>query len=358
MNNGNYKKVYLELLRVIACFFVIVNHTAVGITCVFFEGSDFYLSSALLCMSRIAVPIFLMISGAVLIPKEETIKAQVMRIIRMLFVFIGASLLYYIKYIIEMNGRFSLRDFLYIIYTGNVTNAFWYMYLYFALLIMLPLLRIIAKGIVEHKLYKLYFVIWALFFSVIPALFKQFGVVEYTSDFNLSLLSGYVVYFIAGYIIDSQLNRKKSRKVYSLVGIAVLIGFGIVDGVIMYNMSKYDIKCYLFENVNYFMVAIPAFVVFYYSYYLEPVNNKVRQVISMIGGLTFGTYLLSDLLIEFLWPVYEKAMTKYNVFKSMVIYEFSVLVVGMLFTMIILMVIYGMRLLLSTVSGRCTGNNI
>ena len=100
------KKIYMELLRVIACFFVIVNHTAVGITCVFFEGSDFYLSSALLCMSRIAVPIFLMISGAVLIPKEETIKAQVMRIIRMLFVFICASLLYYIKYIIEMNGRF------------------------------------------------------------------------------------------------------------------------------------------------------------------------------------------------------------------------------------------------------------
>lgn len=131
-----------------------------------------------------------------------------------------------------------------------------------------------------------------------------------------------------------------------------------VDGAIMYNMSKYDIKCYLFENVNYFMVAIPAFVVFYFSFYLEPVNNKVRQLTSMIGGLTFGTYLLSDLLIEFLWPVYEKAMTKYNVFKSMVIYESSVLVVGMLFTMIILMVIHGMRLLLSTVSGRRTGNNI
>lgn len=223
---------------------------------------------------------------------------------------------------------------------------------------MVPLLRIIAKGIVEHKLYNFYFVIWALFFSVIPALFKQFGVVEYTSDFNLSLLSGYVVYFIAGYIIDSQLNRKKSRKVYSLVGIAVLIGFGIVGGNIMYYMSRNDIKCYLFENVNYFMVAIPSFVVFYFSFYLEPVNNKVRQVTSMIGGLTFGTYLLSDLLIEFLWPVYEKAMTKYNVFKSMVIYESSVLVVGMLFTMIILMIIHGMRLLLSTVSGRITGNNI
>lgn len=94
MNTTTNKKVYIEFLRIIACFFVIVNHTAGSITCVFFEGADFYLSSALWCMSRIAVPIFLMISGAVLIPKEETIKAQVMRIIRMLFVFIGASLLY------------------------------------------------------------------------------------------------------------------------------------------------------------------------------------------------------------------------------------------------------------------------
>ena len=258
------KKIYLELLRVIACFFVIVNHTANGITCVFFEGPNYFFASMMLCMSRIAVPIFLMISGAVLIPKEESIEAQIKRLVHMMLVFIGASLIYYLKYIGEMNGSFSVRDFFYIIYTGNVTNAFWYMYLYFALLIMLPILRIIAKGIVNNNLYKIYFVIWVIFFSIIPALCKQFEIVEYTSDFNLSLLSGYVVYFIAGYIIDSHLNRKNIRKIYSLIGAFSFIVGGVLDGIIWYYMSKNNIGCYLFDNINYFMVAIPAFFALFF----------------------------------------------------------------------------------------------
>ena len=73
-------------------------------------------------------------------------------------------------------------------------------------------------------------------------------------------------------------------------------------------------------------------------------------MISTLGGLTFGTYLLSDLLIDKLWPVYEKAMTKHEVFISMVIYELSVLVVGMIITMIVLVVKYCGGSLLSTIS--------
>lgn len=41
MKTTTNKKVYIEFLRIIACFFVIVNHTADGITCVFLKAQTF-----------------------------------------------------------------------------------------------------------------------------------------------------------------------------------------------------------------------------------------------------------------------------------------------------------------------------
>ncbi|MDO4188912.1 MAG: acyltransferase family protein, partial [Lachnospiraceae bacterium] len=313
------KKVYMEILRIAACFFVIVNHTVRGYTVNFTEGIDFYLCSVIYVMCKIAVPVFLMISGAVLIPKEDTPKKSIMRVVNAVVIFIGASAIYYIKYISEMNAGFSVKDFAYIIWTGEVTNAFWYMYTYIAILMMLPIIRIIAKGIVKNNLYKIYFVIWIIFFSIIPAIIRQFEITEMTEHFDLSLLSGYVVYFIAGYIIDSVIERKNNKKMYGYVGLVIYICIAFAFAALLYYMAKNDISYRFFKDVRYLPTVVPSILVFFTAYYLEPVNETVRKVFTYLGGLTFGTYLLSDLMIEKLWPVYEWAINRKGAFCSMVV---------------------------------------
>lgn len=72
------KKIHLEILRLIAIYFVIFNHTGVNAYQAYATkepGSllyNIYLIMAIVC--KIAVPLFFMISGATLLGKTESIK--------------------------------------------------------------------------------------------------------------------------------------------------------------------------------------------------------------------------------------------------------------------------------------------
>lgn len=75
METVKSRETFLDLLRIIACFLVIVNHT----NSVIFLGSspdslDWYVSLTYFFISKIAVPIFFMISGYLLLKKEDNYK--------------------------------------------------------------------------------------------------------------------------------------------------------------------------------------------------------------------------------------------------------------------------------------------
>lgn len=70
------KKLHLEFLRIIAIMLVIFNHTGEKGFLLYTIARDsvlyeFYLFSSIAC--KVAVPLFWMISGALLINKEESI---------------------------------------------------------------------------------------------------------------------------------------------------------------------------------------------------------------------------------------------------------------------------------------------
>ena len=89
------KKIYIEVLRCIAIFFVIFNHTEEYGFDLYKETAEtlpyiIYLTISILC--KAAVPIFFMISGAMLLGKEESIKTLYKkRVLRFLMVIIVVS---------------------------------------------------------------------------------------------------------------------------------------------------------------------------------------------------------------------------------------------------------------------------
>ncbi len=73
--SGNYpapsRKAYIEFLRILACFLVIVNHTAHSIFLLINPSLTWFSSLTWFFISKIAVPIFLFISGALLLKKQD-----------------------------------------------------------------------------------------------------------------------------------------------------------------------------------------------------------------------------------------------------------------------------------------------
>ena len=95
MINKN-KQCYMEFLRIIACFLVLYNHSCIVVTNI--AADDFSKSRIvallLFYLSKTAVPIFLMISGANLIKKSDTTVKYFKRIGKTLILLIMFSVFY------------------------------------------------------------------------------------------------------------------------------------------------------------------------------------------------------------------------------------------------------------------------
>lgn len=122
MSNSQVKterKTYLDLLRIIAIVLVLFMHV---------DGYDLYLTSKnlrwihifMMLVPKISVPLFLMISGALLLRKTESIKYTLKhRVLRMAIVLVVFSaLVFYAR-----RGYFNLYDFLWIFYRETLKKA-------------------------------------------------------------------------------------------------------------------------------------------------------------------------------------------------------------------------------------------
>ena len=69
----NHKKIYFELMRILACGLVIFNHLKGYSLYSMSNGIKQFIYMCLTMITRVNVPLFFMISGALLLKKDENI---------------------------------------------------------------------------------------------------------------------------------------------------------------------------------------------------------------------------------------------------------------------------------------------
>ena len=151
------KKIHIEILRIVAIFLVMFNHTSTS-GFQYYTTLDFSVSYIVcaLCsvFCKVAVPIFLMISGALILNKDYSFKELLIKIIRILIVLLVISLFYYLQSI--QLRQFDIVLFFKTLYSDQIIVPLWYLYAYISFLIMVPFLRILVKNMTEqHYIYLL-----------------------------------------------------------------------------------------------------------------------------------------------------------------------------------------------------------
>lgn len=195
----------LDLLRILACFMVVVIHTV---------SVDFYTSVDSFAWAvfnytdtavRSSVPLFLMISGMLLMSREEcSIKRLLTRSIpRLLFIFFLWSTLYAIDKIGPMTllRNFDLKNFLKKAWDyGVCAPHLWYLPMFIGLYFLVPVLHAIR----DKKKILMYAVAMFFAFAVIPATVAAFPqtfiVAEAITRFDMAFCN-YAGYFILGYLL-------------------------------------------------------------------------------------------------------------------------------------------------------------
>ena len=137
------KKTYIECLRIIAIILVIYNHTReLGFTLYQYtsDACSYYLSVLMIPVCKTAVPIFLMISGATLLGKEEDYRYLFSRrIVRYVGIILFWGSIQYFRYVRTGKAELSVRGWWNNIYSSPKLETYWYLYLYLGFLLLLPL---------------------------------------------------------------------------------------------------------------------------------------------------------------------------------------------------------------------------
>ena len=305
MDTSKRTLTHIEIIRIIAAFFVIFNHTDLeGYTLFTLYPPDsfqhwFYLFFSVIC--KISVPLFLMISGALLLKKkEEPVKKQIIRIVRIAAALLIFSLLAYIQQILSLHDSFDLLHFFRVLFEDCWMSPYWYLYLYLAFLVCLPFLRRLANAMTD-KLFlymiALVIVLTGLLPVLFPLLFDQPFVLS--PSFSIGWIATFIVFYpLLGFYLENRLDLNKvTGKFLALLWVAALAAVALTCLV----TSKYSAgpgqmdESYMDLLVP--VYAAPVYLSFRKLLNLHPAKEKTAAFLGTVGACTFGIYLFHGFIL-------------------------------------------------------------
>lgn len=307
-------KTHIDMIKIVAIFMVLYNHTGFNGYALYrleLEQPWHWLILAHSLFIRIAVPLFFMCSGALLLGKEESYKKVFFhRFLRFAIMLAVAS---FIVYAMNNRGVNSLasfisilnwntaRDFFIHLYTNGISYAFWYLYSYLGYMLMLPLIRKIAPNMKRNDF--VWIIVTFMIAQIIPIIdYMLFhGEVSHTTEISFFVKTKYVIFPLTGYYLENKMEKRQftSEAFVGLICLSVLsIGVSLVLVDWSYeatgSWTSYIAECCL----NVFTI-IPAITVYYGLKLLSPSSDahpRFAKVMSVIADCTFGVYLFELLL--------------------------------------------------------------
>ena len=226
MNNKEHI-IYLDVIRVVACFLVIVGHVSANymdicpITSVDFQASAVYNT-----VSISAPAIFFMLSGALFLnPKSKDIPAKKLwsrYILRMIISYVFWSFLFtfiiwlpYYKWTLE-----TVKLYVKEVLLGVPMYHMWFIPAIIAIYMILPLLK---PAFADKSRCRYFLMLFLVIQIVVPTILK-FDVPNRNILQNLYsripyvMCTGYLGYFVLGYYLSIEDFSKKSRHVIYALG--------------------------------------------------------------------------------------------------------------------------------------------
>ena len=291
-------KAYLDIVKLLAIVLVVFNHSGRNGYTMYMDVQAEPASTLIMFFSafvKIAVPLFFMASGALLLRKEEPYgTVLVKRALRFALILLAISFFFYYDANAK-NGTISVQDFLIHLYKNDIYGHLWYLYSYVCYMLMLPLLRKLAK-LMKAQDYLLLIVAYQVM-QLLPAadyaLFR--GTAVHTSYIKIFAAENYVVYPLLGYFIDSRTEEDEREETFFVL---LFLSILALAGNCMLLHWRYDLEgAWTSANKEAYMGSLsllPAITVFYGLKRLfakHPVKEKTAKVLFVLGSCTFGVYL-------------------------------------------------------------------
>ena len=287
------RKPYLTVIRTLSCIAVIVLHTYhTAIAMKLLSGDALYIAAAIRSAMYFAVPCFVMVTGALLLPPEKEIGCRKLfgkYIPRILAAIVIFTLLFAIAdsfFSENVSPSAALMSVPVKIWTDGSWSHMWYLYTLLGIYLLLPFFRMIAAGSGSGELLYL-MALGVVFLCVLPAVHIVSGT---ESGFRIAVTSVYPLFLFTGYAADRgilRLNRKASFAL-SAVSFLLLIAMSLGEerdgsGVLRELLSGYTFPAVYFAAAGLFAG---------FGSICVNERNPLYMAAERIDGLSFGIYLI------------------------------------------------------------------
>lgn len=321
---------WVDLLRVIACFLVIVSHACDPFVGQFGDNYPEFLTGAFIgSLVRPCVPLFAMISGVLLLPVNmDMLTFYKKRTKRLLLPFVFWSLVLPILYYLYINSGIDIispnidsanytwqmtliKMYTFVFNFNYDTTALWYVYMLIGLYLFMPIISAWLKQ-AEKRDIKWFLRFWIIS-MFLPYVQMVAPLVGYTGNGgNMGLLgicdwnaygmfyyfSGFLGYIVlAYYLVKHPLNWSWSKTI-GIASILFLIGYAVTAGGFILTQEYYPRNyAYLeiiwyFSGINVFLMTFSVFII------IQKIKVKSSPLLAKTAALTFGIYLFHFIVIQ------------------------------------------------------------
>lgn len=290
----------MEIMRVIAIYFVVFNHTHdAGFFLFSRYDADSVLFWAYLFLSifdKFAVPLFLAISGALMLhrPDEEIRKLWTGRIWKIAVILGVYSLTYYALDVMREGGEFSIFALARKVYGSLAKYHLWFLYLYLAYLMILPFLQILVRHMEARHFYYLFgmSIIYTGILPVMEYLVSPEGGTLY-GELKAPLFGSMaVIYPCLGYYLQHRIKHEELPKIILWLWIGNILTIMTSCWMTYYRGTVAGCMDEMFHKSFVIFNCAALYVTVRWLCEGKELRPIVTRAVLSIGGCTFGIYLL------------------------------------------------------------------
>ena len=312
------KNLHFEIIRAVSCILVIAIHVSNIYNRSFSDLSQFSYWTALLvnAVARISVPLFFMISGALLAGRKPELKKSLHRVRKYLLVTAVWFLFYLVWTTTYLQTPYSFRK---VLATPPSTHL-WFLYAILAIYMALPLIQALVRQLTPAL------TVWLLVLLGI-AVGGEY-ILSFTpldAKYGIPLVSEgrYFTSFFLGYVLFQYRDKIKLRtRTLIAVLVASCLACVLLTGGATLLEGTHNEHFFEYRNPLIFVESAVAFLLFQR---IPRLSETLTRVVTHISGNSFGIYLLHAVFLNILHK--EFPMVAWPAVLGIPVYTFGIFLV-------------------------------
>lgn len=304
MLNSSENLFYVDFIRALAVTMVVMLHTSAQPMKHFtiITPSEWWISNLVFSFSHQSVPLFIMMSGLLLLStsKDETIGVfYLKRMKKVIIPFVFWGVTYYGWRIVFKSESHTFQEALNIFVKGPIYYHLWFIYMIIGLYLTVPILRVYIKTASQMNI--VYFIaLWFIIVSLVPIFSSITGM---KVGIRAGFFTGTIGYFLLGPLRAKISLSKRHLWMMAVVaaGATLFTAFG-THYLTVLKGGQYSGTFVKFTRPNIIILSVSMYFLLSETRYTRLLSKKrmPSNIIRHLSTTSLGIYFLHPIVLELL----------------------------------------------------------